>query len=307
MSKIPARFCGKAGKARLLQALRAQKVVNDDEGIGKELMAVAKVSTFYPRKNSCDLMVEGEFTSDVYFILSGRVAIRIKRQQVNERTPGDHVGEMALIDPLHPRSATVTALEKTEVAHVSEPDFTAIAKRHPEMWRRLCIELGSRLRQRGNSIPAPNKLPAVFIASSSKQTRILNAIERELKSSEVKIRKWTKGVFGLSATTIESLEKTIGSSDFFIVIFSGDDTLKQRDVVKKSPRDNCVFELGLGMGALGRDRTYILKEKGAMHLPTDLDGVTYHQYDPVNADHLKKDIKAAASKIKAKIRDLKTK
>jgi predicted nucleotide-binding protein len=307
MSSVPERFRGKDGKGRLVQALRAQKVVNDDEHIAKELMTVATVSTFYPRKNVCDIMTEGEFTSDIYFILSGRVAIRIKRKQVNERIPGDHVGEMALIDPLHPRSATVTALEKTEVARVSEPDFTAIAKKHPEMWRRLCLELGSRLRQRGNSIPAPNKVPIVFIASSSKQTRILNAIERELKSSEVKVRKWTKGVFGLSATTIESLEKTIGSSDFAVVIFSGDDTLDQRGSVKKSPRDNCVFELGLGMGALGRDRTYILKEKGAMHLPTDLDGMTYHQYDPTNAVRLKRDIKAAGSKIKAKIRDLKTK
>ncbi len=61
------------------------------------------------------------------------------------------------------------------------------------------------------------------------------------------------------------------------------------------------------MGALGRLRTYILKQKGAMHMPTDLEGVTYHSYDPKNADRLKKDIKAAAIKIKAKIRDLKSK
>jgi hypothetical protein len=35
--------------------------------------------------------------------------------------------------------------------------------------------------------------------------------------------------------------------------------------------------------------------------------MTYHQYDPTNAVRLKRDIKAAGSKIKAKIRDLKTK
>ena len=175
------------------------------------------------------------------------------------------------------------------------------------MWRRLCVELGNRLRQRSTSIHSPNKVPVVFIGSSSQQTRIMNAIARELKSAGVKVRKWTKGVFGLSATTIESLENTIGSSDFAIIIFSADDTLDQRKVVKKSPRDNCVFELGLGMGALGRLRTYILKQKGAMHLPTDLDGVTYHQYDPSAADRMRKDIKAAGIKIKAKIRDLKPK
>ncbi len=115
MSTIPERFRGKDGKARLLKALRAQKVVCDDEAIAKRLLAVATPATFYPRKNLCDLMTEGESTSDIYFILSGRVAIRIKGTQVNERVPGDHVGEMALIDTAHARSATVTALEKTEV------------------------------------------------------------------------------------------------------------------------------------------------------------------------------------------------
>jgi CRP/FNR family transcriptional regulator, cyclic AMP receptor protein len=307
MSSVPKRFRGKAGKARLFQALCSQKVVGGDETIARELLAVATVSTTYPSKNAPDLMTEGEFGSDIYFVLSGSVAIRIKRKQVNVRSPGDHVGEMALIDPLYPRSATVTALERTEVARVAESDFTAIAQRHPIIWRRLCVELGNRLRQRGNSIPSPNNVPVVFIGSSSKKKRVMNAIERAIKSRHVKVRKWTKGVFGLSATTIESLERTISSSDFAIIILSGDDTLKQRGTVKKSPRDNCVFELGLGMGALGRERTFILKEKGGMHLPTDLEGVTYHSYDPAPPERMQRHIKAAASRIKAKINELKTK
>ena len=99
------------------------------------------------------------------------------------------------------------------------------------------------------------------------------------------------------------MESTIGSSDFAIIVFSADDTLKQRGSVKTSPRDNCVFELGLGMGALGRLRTYILKQKVDMHLPTDLDAVTHHTYDPSTPDRLRKDIKAAGMKIKAKIRE----
>ena len=307
MSSAPARFKGKDGSARLLKALCAQKVVSDDEVIAKKLLAVATTKTYYPRKNSCDIMTEGEFTSDIYFILRGEVAIRIKGTQVNSRVPGDHVGEMALIHAAHPRSATVTALVQTEVARVSEADFTAIAKDHPEMWRRLCFELGNRLRQRSTFIRSPNKIPVVFIGSSGEQKRIMNAVARELRSPSVKVRKWTKGVFGLSATTIESLESTIGSSDFAIIIFSADDTLNQRKLVKKSPRDNCVFELGLGMGALGRHRTYILKQKGAMHLPTDLEAITRHDYDPSTPDRLRKDIKAAGIKIKAKIRDLKSK
>ena len=92
MSSVPARFKGKDGKARLLKALRAQKLVSDDEVIAEKLLAVATPETYYPRKNASDIMTEGEFTSDIYFILSGEVAIRIKGIQVNVRVPGDHVG-----------------------------------------------------------------------------------------------------------------------------------------------------------------------------------------------------------------------
>jgi CRP/FNR family cyclic AMP-dependent transcriptional regulator len=307
MSKVPPRFRGKDGRARLLQALCSQKIVAGDEAIAKRLLAAATVTTIRPGKHAPDLMSEGEFGSDIFFILSGSVAIRIKRKQVNVRSPGDHVGEMALIDPLYPRSATVTALESTEVARVAESEFTAIAQDYPIMWRRLCVELGNRLRQRGGSIPSPNKVPVVFIASSSKKKHVMNAIERAIQGRNVKVEKWTKGVFGLSATNIESLEKVIGRSDFAIVILSGDDVTEQRGKTKKSPRDNCVFELGLGMGALGRQRTFILKESGELHLPTDVEGVTYHSYDPVPKERMQRQIQAAARKIKVRINELKTK
>ena len=307
MSKVPPRFRGAAGKARLLQALCSQKIVAGDEAIAKRLMAVVTVTTMRSGKHAPDLMKEGEFGSDIFFILSGSVAIRIKRKQVNVRSPGDHVGEMALIDPLYPRSATVTPLESTEVARVAESAFTAIAQDYPIVWRRLCVELGNRLRQRGSSIPSPNKVPVVFIGSSSKKKRVMNAIERAIKSRNVRVEKWTKGVFGLSATNIESLEKVIGRSDFAVIILSGDDTTERRGKTKKSPRDNCIFELGLGMGGLGRERTFIIKESGELHLPTDLEGVTYHSYDAAPPERMQRHIQAAARKIKARINELKTK
>jgi CRP/FNR family transcriptional regulator, cyclic AMP receptor protein len=48
---------------------------------------------------------------------------------------------------------------------------------------------------------------------------------------------------------------------------------------KSSPRDNVIFELGLLMGALGRDRVFILKPKGVdVRIPTDLLGVNWLEY-----------------------------
>jgi predicted nucleotide-binding protein len=297
MKRNPPRFRGAAGKARLLNAIRSQKIVGEEDAIAKGL---AKVAIPFVLEADEELMAEGEFEDDVYFILSGKVAIRIKRKQVNVRVPGDHVGEMALIDPLHPRSASVIATERTEVAKVTERDFTKLAEDHPILWRRLSVELGHRLRQRGELIPSPNPIPVIFIGSSSKQSHIVDALEAALKGPKLIVRKWTEGVFGLSSTTIESLEKTIGSADFAVILLSGDDPIKRGKVVEV-PRDNCVFELGLGMGALGRERTFILKEDKAIHLPSDLQGVTYEKYDASPKVKLAKGISSAARKIKALI------
>ena len=72
-------------------------------------------------------------------------------------------------------------------------------------------------------------------------------------SSDVQVEAWTAGI-RLSETFIEGLEREIDESDFAVLIFSGDDELVSRRWRRKAPRDNVVFESGLFMGALGRDR-----------------------------------------------------
>jgi predicted nucleotide-binding protein len=42
------------------------------------------------------------------------------------------------------------------------------------------------------------------------------------------------------------------------------------------PRDNVVYEAGYFAGKKGRDRTFIIQEKGAK-LPSDLNGIPYHE------------------------------
>jgi predicted nucleotide-binding protein len=66
---------------------------------------------------------------------------------------------------------------------------------------------------------------------------------------------------------------------------TADDMTVSRGLRKKTPRDNVVFELGLFMGAIGRDRTFIVSpRKNDLKLPTDLLGVTHLSYE---ADGLK--------------------
>ena len=80
----------------------------------------------------------------------------------------------------------------------------------------------------------------------------------------------------LDATTaIEDLVAQAGTSDFAIIVLTGDDVTKSRGRAMSSPRDNVIFELGLFMGSLSRERTFIVAQKDVdLKLPTDLLGVT---------------------------------
>jgi CRP/FNR family cyclic AMP-dependent transcriptional regulator len=307
MIVTPKRFQGKAGRECLLEALKSLKIAKHDEIIAERLLEVATPMTFGTAKSASIIITEGEMSTDIYFLLSGTVSVRIKRKEVAIRRAGDHVGEMALIDPLHPRSASIIATERTEVARVSRQDFLAIARTHSEVWKQIALELSSRLRQRGTSIPKPNKVPVVFIGSAKKQIPVMNALARAIGSRQIHVKRWSKGIFGASLTTIETLESVIGNADFVVIILSADDPIFRDERIVEAPRDNCIFELGMGMGAIGRYRTLFLKENKELHLPSDLDGITYYSYDLKPRGLFERQIKDAARAIRIRVNSLKTK
>src|SRR5437764_954979 len=116
----------------------------------------------------------------------------------------------------------------------------------------------------------------VFIASSAEGLEIANATRERLivkLGDAVDVRVWTRE-FDLSATYIESLERASGEADFAVMVLTPDDVTSSRRVETMAPRDNVVFELGLFMGSLGRERCYIVcEDRPDLKLPTDLLGV----------------------------------
>ena len=56
-----------------------------------------------------------------------------------------HVGEIALLEPFKGRSATVTSVESVVAALITQQRFTEVARFHPDLWRRMAIELARRL------------------------------------------------------------------------------------------------------------------------------------------------------------------
>ena len=73
------------------------------------------------------LIEQASEDNHIVMIISGSVSILVNGRQINQRRPGQHVGEMALIDPKAQRSASVLAMETTVTAEIAEPDFSKIA------------------------------------------------------------------------------------------------------------------------------------------------------------------------------------
>lgn len=119
----------------------------------------------------------------------------------------------------------------------------------------------------------------MFIGSSSEGKRIAETIQMVL-DDEIHCTVWNQGVFGLSGGTLESLVAAIDDYDFATLVLTPDDLLEKRDLRGRSPRDNVLFELGLFMGALGRDRTFIVHSRTTPPmLPSDLAGITPATYE----------------------------
>lgn len=124
----------------------------------------------------------------------------------------------------------------------------------------------------------------IFIGSSVEGLSIAYAIQQNLLH-DAETTVWDQGVFELSGTTIESLTKTLSGSDFGIFVFSPDDIVKIRGKESPSVRDNVLFEMGLFIGRLGRDRVFFILPEGAdIHIPSDLLGITPGRYDPNRSD-----------------------
>ena len=147
----------------------------------------------------------------------------------------------------------------------------------------------------------PDPRPSVFIGSSREGLPIAEAIQVNLDHScETVI--WSQGVFGLSDGSLETLVTKLPVYDFAILVLTPDDMVTSRDQEQQAPRDNVLLELGLCIGALGRERSFAVFDRTAnLKLPSDLAGVTLASYQPHSDGNLQSTVGAACTQIKGAI------
>lgn len=115
----------------------------------RRTLARAAIVRAYP-KNSV-ILNEGEHTDSIYVINSGKVKVLMRDEEGKEvilsiLKEGDYFGELSLIDE-QPRSASVVAMEPSEMTLLLKADFLQCVASNPGIAMTIMRGLAQRLRE----------------------------------------------------------------------------------------------------------------------------------------------------------------
>jgi CRP-like cAMP-binding protein len=117
------------------------------EGIpDRDLERIAQQAREVRHPAGAEIAVRGTEGVGFLMILDGEAEVRTSDGRTRRLGPGDHFGEMALLDH-EGRSATVTAKTDLRSAAVAEWNFKPFLIDHPEVAYRLLQTLSRRVRE----------------------------------------------------------------------------------------------------------------------------------------------------------------
>jgi len=145
---------------------------------------------------------------------------------------------------------------------------------------------------------------AVFIGSSTEGLEIARAIQIQL-GDVATAETWKDGVFGLTLSILEALVQGLPRFDFGVFVLTPDDLLESRGIGQKVARDNVLIELGLFIGQLGRERTYLVHARDEqIRIPSDLAGISFATFAmPAENGNLLAAVAPACSHIRQAMRN----
>ena len=114
----------------------------------------------------------------------------------------------------------------------------------------------------------------IFIASSGRTLVLAEMLRDNLSADFCDATLWSEEGRGQPGQVIiEMLEDVAARYDFAVIILSKDDVMAGGKDETLKARDNCVFEAGLFMSAIGRRRCFLVNSVRQSDLPSDLNGI----------------------------------
>jgi predicted nucleotide-binding protein/phosphoserine phosphatase len=142
------------------------------------------------------------------------------------------------------------------------------------------IDAFESLPTRQTSVLSPDGKARVFIGSSGEGKEWARAVQVELEDQgggTIEATVWPQNDGSIGKTVIDNLLDATVNFDYAVLVLSPDDLTQSRHGHYSVPRDNVVFECGLFIGALGKDRVFLVTASGddTVKIPSDLGGVIY--------------------------------
>lgn len=126
----------------------------------RELGSILGIATVGGYAAGETVVREGEYGDELFVVLSGKLAVSKGETELDRIGPGGHIGEMALIRTT-PRSATVTAIEPSELVLLRRRDFFEVIRTEPSvavklLWQFVLV-LADRLEQTSHDLNETRK------------------------------------------------------------------------------------------------------------------------------------------------------
>jgi CRP/FNR family transcriptional regulator, cyclic AMP receptor protein len=115
----------------------------------KELRAVHAQTKEVTFKPGSVIMAEGDKGGRFYLLLEGTAVIEIGGRRILEAGPGDHFGEISLLDG-GPRTATIVAETPVRALSLASFNFRPLVAGNPQIAYKLLVEACRRLRAAEN-------------------------------------------------------------------------------------------------------------------------------------------------------------
>jgi len=138
------RFEGDSGREALIDAIARQPMTAGNRALAAE---IAGLVTLRAVPAGGTLIQQAHEDNDLFLIFEGEFHVLVGGAVVAKRGAGDHIGEIAAIQPALKRTATVIAKSDAVVGKLTQPVLTDIGDRYPTVYKVIAQQLAGRLMQ----------------------------------------------------------------------------------------------------------------------------------------------------------------
>lgn len=123
---------------------------------GRTLAAVARRATELAVEAGTTVIAEGAIEDHLYTVVRGLLRVHHGPREIATLGPGSTVGELAALVP-EPRSASVTALERTVLLRIDKPVLDELLADRPALATGIIGALVAMIRERSRTDTGPER------------------------------------------------------------------------------------------------------------------------------------------------------